>query len=426
MVERIVNIKDKKVYYLMSLILHLISFTSLNIFEFNSDTKIITNLVLILIVQILLAFIFKFDFIFFVTFLTSFLLMPLSMVYYKLIDKSLGDLTLNIVPIHLYEDTIYVYMFIISISIFSLFFNINFKEHKIISLEPLKLNDLSILFNNLVIYVFTIVAFPRLDINSSDRFTMLLPGHAWNQLVIVAIIFNLPYILKRKSVMISTSFAFVWYSLNGERADISGLMLGILILVLMSSKIKRITKFVFFIIFIGLVLVLITVGTLRISDQHYSLFQTILSIASFSTVSDISYLMNVTVDYIHHFNYTGGKALLSLLSYIIPFTDRPGIATYINKYYPSPGGTPIISPALLDGGGLFIVIYSFVYSILLSKLLNFFNNRFVKYEFLILVFSIPRLCWYGIYFVFPSLIFFGPFLYFCNVLINEHVDSNKK
>lgn len=420
MVKDFNKIRKTNIYYLFFMIFYSIYFTFSNLIIDNKDTKTLINLFLIILLQILIGFIFKLDFIFFITFLTTFLLLPLSMVYYNLINKSLGDLTLGIVQIHMYEDTLYVFIFIMTISLFSTIFNFNFKENKILSLDGLKLSDLSISFNNWIIIIFSVVAFPRLQISTDNRFDMLLPGHAWNQLVIVAIIFNLPYILKRKSVFFSVMFAFFWYSMNGERADISGLMLGALILVLMSKKIKKSTKIFILSIFFLLVLMLITIGTLRISGQRYGFIQTVLSIATFSTVSDISYVMNMTVDSIQNYGYTGGKLLLSIISYAIPFTSRDTVSSYINQHYPNPGGIPIISIAIMDGGGKFIAFYSFIYSLLLSTLTKFYNNKFIKYEFLILLFSIPRLSWYGINYVFPSLIFFVPFMYLSNEIINNH------
>ncbi|MCT6851191.1 MAG: hypothetical protein M3001_11530, partial [Staphylococcus epidermidis] len=281
----------------------------------------------------------------------------------------------------------------------------------------------------IVIYVFTIVAFPRLSLSVSDgedRFKMLLPGHAWNQLVIAAIIFNLPYIRKRKSVMFSTAFAVIWYSLNGERADISGLILGIFIISMLSKNISKKIKFYSLILLFFSIIVYITIGNLRIHGGSVAVSKSFVEIATFSTVSDVAYIMNACIDYTHVIGHTGGKLLMELPSYAIPLTQHGSIGAYVDRFYADPGGTPLITPAILDFGKIGMFIYSFIYSILLGFITYFKESKLVKYEILLIACSIPRICWYGVNYVFPSFVFFIPILYLINIFINDFANNNNE
>lgn len=111
------------------------------------------------------------------------------------------------------------------------FVNCNNNEEKIINLDSLNLSSLNIIFNNLIAIIFTIVAFPRLTLHvvAAQRFDMLLPGQAWNQLAVVALLFNIRYLKERTSVKLVYIFVICWFLLNGERADITGLILGLVV-----------------------------------------------------------------------------------------------------------------------------------------------------------------------------------------------------
>lgn len=415
------NTHKNKTRNLFFFIFHFLFFLFFNSLVTDKNLKIIGLLILIVVFQTFIFYLFNFDFVFFVTFFMSYLLMPLTLVYFNLLSKSIGLISLNLIPIHIEKCIIYVYIFIFTFSIVSYVFNFQIHERIILNKKSIPLSNLTITINNLIVVFSTIIAFPRLSLsvsNASDRFRMLLPGHAWNQLAIVAIVFNLPYIRKKKSVMMSTLFAITWFSLNGERADISGLILGIFILSLLSEKIsKRYKKFFVLTLFVA-VIILITIGNIRIQGGNINIYGSLQDIATFSTVSDISYLLNVCVDYTYVVGHTGGKMILELISYVVPFTNRGGLSLFINSFYANPGGTPLIGPAIMDFGTIGILIYTSIQSMLVTFLAFHKNSNILRYELIVLICLIPRICWYGINFAFPSLVFFVPIVYFINILIN--------
>lgn len=398
--------------------IYLVIFLLNNLLIQDYNDKLFFNLAIVFSLQFFILLFFKFDFIFFMTFLVSYLLLPSIILYYKISEKNLGLISLNMNKIHLNSIAIYIFVFIYIISLVALLLNFPNYEKKALNSGYFELENITITINNILIYVFTIIAFPRISIHSQDRFSMLLPGHAWNQFVIVAILFNLPYLTRKKSVMCSTFFAFVWFLLNGERADMSGLILGIIIIVLMSNKVKTKAKmysisglFIFAILFI-------TIGKLRMSGASGSVTQAILSIGTFSTVSDVSYLLNISVDYVNNFGHTNGMATFNIIRSFIPFTSRPGIDVFIDSHYANPGGIPIISTMIMDGGIIAVTIITAIYSYLSSSLVKLGQNKFFRIEFILLLCSIPRMCWYGLYYIGPSLIFFVPFFYLMNNFVN--------
>lgn len=414
---RLLN-KNKSIVYLIYF-LHIIIFAFGNLLISNADYIVIFDLVFVFSLQFFILLLFKLDFIFFLTFLITYLLFPSVLVYYNLETKNLGLLSIYKNSIYLKDISIYVYVFIFIISFLAFIFNFLKNEEKLLNGDQLPLRNITIFINNLLIYIFTIVAFPRLNMDPQNRFKMLLPGSAWNQLVIVLILFNLPYITKRKSVMCSTLFAVVWFSLNGERADISGLALGMMIMVMLSRKVSKKIKLVSISLFLSFSLIYILIGQLR-TNSLGSFSELLTSIGTFSTVSDVSYLLNISVDYLKTIGSTHGSAVMGILESFIPFTYKPSIS-FIDKYYANPGGVPLIAPMIFDGGTKIISVVSVVLSSLLSLLIKSANkNLFVRMEFIIILCSIPRICWYGVYYVGPGCIFFVPFVYILDNLLNRN------
>lgn len=136
------------------------------------------------------------DLLFFFLLCLNILLIPIIIQYFS--GESYGLLAKNLYPIYIPELLTATYIYNICIIFLSLITNFSTNEYMLIDLKFDKLNNATILFNELVAVMFAIVAFPRLSItaNSSERFDMLLPGHAWNQLAVVALLFNLPYLKK--------------------------------------------------------------------------------------------------------------------------------------------------------------------------------------------------------------------------------------
>lgn len=339
-----------------------------------------------------------------------------------LTGTSYGLLQENVVPLHTTQILIYSFIYNDITTIFSMLFRINHHEKSLIqNFNKFNYSKKFILFCNLIAVVFTIVAFPRLSlsVSSNERFDMLLPGHAWNELAIIGLIFNLRYLRDTRSVQIVYMFCIFWFLANGERVDITGLLLGILIYFaynITKNKIRSILKGISLLTI--MVIIMIIIGNLRIGYSSYSF--NLLSIFTFSTASDVAYLFNVTIDYIDKFQPFNGQIFLSNLYQILPFmTPKLDFSTVISQIYPYPGGEPIVSAGLMDFGMLGMIITTVIDNLLIRFIL-IFKNKLFYYEYLLLLCSIPRIIWYGRSYVFTGLLFFIPIMVIISSFLNKN------
>ncbi len=305
------------------------------------------------------------------------------------------------------------------LSVCSILLNINEHEKNILQyIDELQTVKPFIYFCNFVAIVFTVVAFPRLSLNitGSERFDMLLPGNAWNQLAVVGLIFNLKYLKKYTSVQLTYLFCIFWFLANGERVDMTGLFLGMLIYFFnVSKKVKFETLLKGASILIFMTLVMLSVGNNRIGSS----FSDLRGIFTFSTVSDVAYLLNITIDYINKFSLFNGQIILSNLYNLIPFMEpKVDFSSVMSSVYPFPGGEPIISAGLLDFGVKGIIFTTVIDNLFLRFILNF-KCRFWGYEYLLILCSIPRIVWYGRSYVFSGLIFFIPIMLIIEFFFNK-------
>ncbi|MCT6850779.1 MAG: hypothetical protein M3001_09400, partial [Staphylococcus epidermidis] len=134
-----------KIYNLSFFILHFMAFIFSDSLINNYNLKISALILLISLFEIFLLIIFKFSTIFFITFLTSYLLLPLTIVSYNMTNSNLGIITLNLVPIHLEECIYDVYLFIFFFSFFCYLLNFQKKERMFINMNGIDLSNLSIL-----------------------------------------------------------------------------------------------------------------------------------------------------------------------------------------------------------------------------------------------------------------------------------------
>lgn len=401
--------------------LYLINYLTFCLINVNQVTKYNVSIELFLIIwgQILIFGMFGLDIISVLSTLTVSMLAPSAIFFYLGIGN--GDISLGLVPINLHADIVNLYAYVFWGVLFSYLLDIK-KYEKLMSMEPLIFSNQSVtLFNNLVALAFSIVAFPTFPTLSSsavnlDRFQMLLPGHAWNQLVIVALLFNLPKI-KQKGVLFTYLIVSVWFLAHGERADITGLVIGILIYVGMRNRLSVSKKISLFFGGALIFILLLIVGYERIEYKLPNMAELFENIATFSTLSDVSYLVNVSIDYVEKFGHTNGAILFSTIKSAIPLiTVDNSFGSFIEQVFPNPGGEPIISGPLIDFGILGVSISAIVDALLFSFIVKR-NSLLFRYEFLVLLCSIPRIVWYGRSFVFTSLIFFVPFMYFINTRI---------
>lgn len=386
--------------------------------------SILVNLLLVIIITLYN----KLSFVTLLVICSNLIIIPIIIQYYT--GQSYGLLQLDLVPLHIEEILRYVYFYNSSILILSMIFRISKKERENIRLQykKISMSNLSIIFSNCVAIMFTIVAFPRLSlgsaVNQAERFNMLLPGHAWNQLAIVALVINLPY-LRYRSVKLTYLFCIMWFFLNGERADVAGLIFGIVIYYLtILEKISIKKQLLILMASFFLAYVMVIIGNFRIGTKGNENQPFLINLLTFSTISDVGYLLNTTVDYISHGIFLGGKTLLSNFYQVLPFSktsnDFPSV---IGRYYPNPGGEPIISAALLDFGALGIPIIALI-DLTIVKLLTIAKSKLFHYEYLLLLCSIPRIAWYGRNFTFSGVFFFIPIMLICITFLDRLSQKN--
>lgn len=382
---------------------------------------IVTAYLLLITIIIISIIINGIDLITFMLICSELILIPLSIQYFT--GTSYGLLELSLYPIYLPEILTIMYLYSVTLVFLSSLFKFALKERVLIRTGGLDLNQLAIIINNIIAIVFVIVAFPRLGMASDGnaRFDMLLPGHSWNQLSIVALLFNFRYLKSHLSVKLTYVFVIGWFLIDGERADVAGLILGLSILFL-QKKGKKIRWFnvIFLCLLLTAFAILLNFIVVARNNEPYTMKNIVGGMFTTATLSDVGYLCNVAIDYWRKFGILKGTLLKSNILSAIPFLDPFDFTKFIDSvHYPNPGGESIFSEPLIDFGfiGLPLVatIDFFVYRLIVQ-----FNNRFFYYEYLVILCSVPRIVWYGRSYFYSSVLFFVPMMFLLNSLINKH------
>lgn len=422
-----INTFNKKIYGLFALIIISILFmiNGMQLSNMNKYSLIfafLLDLSLVVISWITNGF----ELITFILFCIIFLTVPITVQFFT--GDSYGLLSLRIVQLYYADFLEYTFIYCSIFLGISIIINFENNEEKLINLDSLNLSSLNIIFNNLIAIIFTIVAFPRLTFHvvATERFDMLLPGHAWNQLAIVALLFNLRYLKDRTSVKLVYIFVICWFLLNGERADITGLILGLFICFLRRDKkyIQKLSRLKKLFIILGLVVFLLVLNALiNIREGgSISLFQDIKTLIVTPTISDVSYIFNTVIDYSKRFSKLNGSIFLENIYSIIPLYNNDFFGTLMSSLYPYPGGEPWLAQPLLDWGKVGLVFTPFI-DLLLLKMITLKNNSFFKFEYLAFLCLVPRAVWYGRSYTFTTLIFFVPFMYLINKIIIKYAQN---
>ncbi|WEV69114.1 hypothetical protein OZX73_07605 [Bifidobacterium sp. ESL0775] len=353
------------------------------------------------------------------------LLVPILIQYYT--GHSYGILSISHVTLHISEVINNLYLYDSVLLILSFVFNFSGHEKVLWNSSFLEDEQFTIWIRNFIALIFAIVAFPRGfgQVSADERFDMLLPGKAWNQLSVVALLFNLPYLKKSHSVRLTYLLVIFWFLSHGERADIAGIFAGLIFYWLATQK-KGIfnngilKKFVILLFGFVLVALLGCVGYIRIYHVIPDIRELLLNLLTTATISDVAYLFNVSIDYGLSIGHTNGQILITNILSAIPFfKQKTGFTDIINGLYPNPGGEPLLAEPIMDFGMVSLPIIGvldfFFFFIFLRS-----GNKFFKYEFLVLLCSIPRIVWYGRSYVFSSVLFFVPFIYCLSLLLNKH------
>lgn len=362
-------------------------------------------------------------------FCSDYILVPIIIQY--LTGSSYGLLQQGKVYLYIPEILTFAFIYNAVIATLNLTFDFHDKEIALLEVKDYKLTDVAIQVNNLIGIVFTIVAFPRLGFdNSSTRFDMLLPGHAWNQLAIVALLFNISYLKTKRSVQFTYLFVIAWFLIDGERADITGLILGFIVFYLMNRAQRKkgislkqyIMSFLFLILFVGLLNVIVS---LRQNNQSMGISDLVQGLLITPTTADVGYLYNVSIDFLKKFGPLNGEIFIANLQSIVPLAEPMGFDKIITSAsYANPGGEPLFAEPIIDFGmkGIFLIpILDFLIFYFFVRL----KNVFFKKEFLVILCLIPRIVWYGRGYAYTSVLFFVPFLFFIDYCANKFSFESK-
>lgn len=422
-----INTFNKKIYGLFALIIISILFmiNGMQLSNMNKYSLIfafLLDLSLVVISWITNGF----ELITFILFCIILLTVPITVQFFT--GNSYGLLNMGIVQLYYADFLEYTFIYCSIFLGISIIINFENNEEKLINWDSLSLSSLNIIFNNLIAIIFTIVAFPRLTFHvvATERFDMLLPGHAWNQLAIVALLFNLRYLKDRTSVKLVYIFVICWFLLNGERADITGLVLGLFIYFLGRDKkyISKLSRLKKISIIFGLIVFLLLLNALISirEGSSISLLQDIKTLIVTPTLSDVSYIFNTVIDYSKRFSKLNGSIFLENIYSIIPLYNNDFFGTLMSSLYPHPGGEPWLAQPLLDWGKVGLIFAPFI-DLLLLKMITLRNNSFFKLEYLAFLCLIPRAVWYGRSYTFTTLIFFVPFMYLINKIIIKYAQN---
>lgn len=422
-----INTFNKKIYGLFALIIISILFmiNGMQLSNMNKYSLIFAfflDLFLVVISWITNGF----ELITFILFCIILLTVPITVQFFT--GNSYGLLSMGIIQLYYADFLEYTFIYCSIFLGISIIINFENNEEKLINLDSLNLSSLNIIFNNLIAIIFTIVAFPRLTFHvvATERFDMLLPGHAWNQLAIVALLFNLRYLKDRTSVKLVYIFVICWFLLNGERADITGLVLGLFIYFLGRDKkyISKLSRLKKISIIFGLIVFLLLLNALISirEGSSISLLQDIKTLIVTPTLSDVSYIFNTVIDYSKRFSKLNGSIFLENIYSIIPLYNNDFFGTLMSSLYPHPGGEPWLAQPLLDWGKAGLIFAPFI-DLLLLKMITLRNNSFFKLEYLAFLCLIPRAVWYGRSYTFTTLIFFVPFMYLINKIIIKYAQN---
>lgn len=352
------------------------------------------------------------------------LLIPITIQYFT--GSSYGLLALNIVPLHL--SSIYAYNFIYCACVLLVSCITSFKKNEIDLFSRGKIyfsGETVILFNNIIALIFTIVAFPRIGLtDAQNRFNMLLPGRAWNQLVIVALLFNVHYLKTKRSVQLTYLFVISWFLIDGERADITGLFLGLVVFYFLNLKINKINfgikkKLKIFSLVLLVIILMNLIAILRNGNEVTPL-KAITSLLVTPTTADVGYLYNVAIDSYGKFGAYNGKIFISNLLSAIPLFSPEGFSDFIDlEHYANPGGEPIIAEPIMDFGIYGVPVIAII-DTLFFRLFVQFKNKFFEFELLLILCTIPRVVWYGRSYSYTGILFFVPLMFIANKFISVH------
>ncbi|MCI8362659.1 MAG: hypothetical protein HFJ41_06025 [Clostridia bacterium] len=399
----------------------------LNIFLFTYYITKQSNLLLLFNILIVIYIIVKAKYSMFTIkiLILNYILSPIYFQYN--FGNSYGVLQSSNIPLYYVEINTILIIYNVITCLVLINSNILEKEKELLKLRP----KTSKVFSNIcsiIAIIFAIVAIPSLPFKSfgeTVRFNHLLPGDAWNHLVIISLIFAYPNLKESKMVKFSYIFCILWFLAHYERVDIIGIIILIVILSICNIKnkisIKQIMKYG--LILITVLLVLVFIGEARVNNKSNINF--IRKILIQNTASDLGYIYNVSVEYAKNEKLLKGKTYLAYVVEAIPLIpSQQRIERFLEKQYNTPGGSYLLSEPLVNFGIIGVIIFSLLEFFIINLILNMKSSyRFYVYCFIIV--AIFRICWYGVIYVEIGLLYFIPLLFLMKHIIETKIIKNK-
>lgn len=400
----------KFIYLLLGLLLFAFS-TSL--FILDVDKPIFFCAIILMVLIVFKAKVSAFSV---VTVFMTYILLPVF--WQSIFGESYG--ILRLAP-HLYSKEIYYSIFLFNFAIYLMCYFTR------ILINEKKMYQVNVPYNRIFCYIcaciavtFSIISFPSFV---GERFDALLPGNAWNHLVLVSLLFLAFYMKESHIAKVAFIFSLGWFLLHGERVDMLGYMIFLFIFIFHRYKIK-ITPKSFLLLATGgvsMFLLLILVGARRTGDS-FNLIGLVRTLIVQPTACDIAYVFNSSI----HFSKTEvlykGFTYIDNLKGLIPFVPTPNRPEILlNVFYGAPGGEFYLSESIMNYGYLFGVIVSITMFVALSYTLLKYHKRslYIACATMFIICALPRIIWYGKHYVYTGLLYFIPAIFILKSLTKK-------
>lgn len=312
----------------------------------------------------------------------------------------------------LYASEIYFAILLFNLTIFGIcIFTDVLKGEKKLYKVDFPYNPIFCYICSAIAVVFSIIKFPSFG---GERFNSLLPGESWNHLVLAALIFLTFYMRKSHVAKVAFCFSICWFLLHGERVDMLGYLIFLVLFCFHKYDIKITPKNFAFLIGSGLTafFALIIVGDLR-TGSTISVESLIESLLIQPTAADIAYVFNSSIHFAKTESlYMGYTYLVNLLG-IIPLVDTPNRPEILlAKMYNAPGGEFYFSESVMNYGYFVGIIVSLLMFIVLVTILIKYQSKniYIRLCALFIISALPRLIWYGKHYAISGLTIFIPML----------------
>ncbi len=271
----------------------------------------------------------------------------------------------------------------------------------------------------------TYIAFPRFGFGfSTNRFEALLPGHFWNHLMVVLMIFATIRLKDSRIVKGCLIVITIWLLAHGERVDIIGLYAYLFLRTCVKKGYHVNFKFImrFFLLFVIVFSILIYIGSAREGNLSLKKFSDILSsLFSQSTASDVGFVYNSTIDYTKKYGLLDGKTFIVYLQGFIPLLDQPMRAgAIIGKIYSSAGGEFILTEPFINFGFVGIAVLMNLYIFVIYQLIKR-QKTYAVIVFYFLIAASFRYLWYGPTYIETGIIYLIPFVWICTNSLKDRM-----